>query len=207
MLQPVFFDLSKKYSNDNKLIGSVWKEIEKNHSHPGRYYHSLKHLENLMEQLTHVKENINSWDGVLFALYFHDVIYNVLKNKNEEKSSEFAGSKLTALNVPVDIIRKCRRIIVATKKHELNTDQDVNYFTDADLSILGATPDIYQNYCEQIRKEYSIYPDLVYKPGRKKVVEHFLGMERIFKTEYFFNKFEKQARINLQQELNFLDLL
>jgi predicted metal-dependent HD superfamily phosphohydrolase len=39
---------------------------------------------------------------------------------------------------------------------------------DADLSILGKDLDTYLAYTKMIRKEYSIYPDFLYKPGRKK---------------------------------------
>ncbi len=201
MLQNTFTEHAQKYTDDTDSIVSIWNEIEKNHTHPKRYYHTLKHLEHLIEQLTLVKDNIEVWDGVLFALYFHDIIYSVTKHKNEEMSSELAAKKLAQLKVPVEIIKKTRRIITATKKHEPNTDNDVNYFTDADLSILGTEPETYKAYCDQIRKEYAIYPDLVYKPGRKKVVQHFLDMEKIFKTEYFEEKYEEQARVNLNEEL------
>jgi predicted metal-dependent HD superfamily phosphohydrolase len=52
-----------------------------------------------------------------------------------------------------------------------------------------------------VRKEYLIYPDLIYNPGRKKVLHHFLAMDRIFKTDFFYNKFEQQARQNLRKEI------
>jgi len=60
------------------------------------------------------------------------------------------------------------------------------------------------HYYKNARKEYAIFPDFVYKPGRKKVLLHFLAMERIFKTDYFFHKFEMQAKQNLQKELEML---
>jgi len=66
---------------------------------------------------------------------------------------------------------------------------------------LGQPSDVYEQYCGQIRKEYSIYPDIVYKPGRKKVLIHFLNMEKIFKTSFFYDKYELQARANLESEL------
>ncbi|HET7178254.1 MAG TPA: hypothetical protein VFI14_00955 [Chryseosolibacter sp.] len=52
-----------------------------------------------------------------------------------------------------------------------------------------------------MRREYSMYPDFLYRPGRRKVLQYFLDMERIFKTEEFASKFEKQARGNLEREL------
>ena len=94
--------------------------------------------------------------------------------------------------------------VLATKKHAACDDTDTNYFTDADLSVLGQGWYVYSNYYRQVRKEYALYPDIIYIPGRKKVLQHFLQMERIFKTDHFFNKFELQARENIQKELEAL---
>ena len=90
---------------------------------------------------------------------------------------------------------------MATKLHGLNTDSDTNYFMDADLAILGADDDLYNLYTRQIRKEYKFYPDLLYKPGRRKVLQHFLQMDSIYKTSYFKDKYEWQARKNIKREL------
>ncbi|MGE4514074.1 MAG: hypothetical protein AB7E26_09720, partial [Chryseobacterium sp.] len=72
------------------------------------------------------------------------------------------------------------------------------------LSILGSESEIYVSYTQKIRKEYSIYPDLLYRPGRKKVLEHFLKSESIFKTEYFKEKYELRARENILSEIESL---
>ena len=96
-----------------------------------------------------------------------------------------------------------KRGIKCTKSHEFS-DSDTNYFTDADLSILGKSWKTYEEYYQQIRKEYKIYPDFIYNSGRKKALQHFLKMDRIFKTDYFFEKYEIQARENLQNELQIL---
>jgi len=65
---------------------------------------------------------------------------------------------------------------------------------------------MYENYTHQLRKEYAVYPDLLYNEGRKKVLMHFLEMNRIFKTDEFYNQFEKQARENLKRELKELKM-
>ncbi len=40
--------------------------------------------------------------------------------------------------------------------------------------------------------------------GRRKVLKHFLEMESIFKTKYFQDKYEDQARMNISAELKSL---
>jgi predicted metal-dependent HD superfamily phosphohydrolase len=69
---------------------------------------------------------------------------------------------------------------------------------------LGQHWENYLAYAKDVRKEYSIYPDFIYKPGRKKILNHFLKMKRIFKTEFFFAKFEETAKENLNRELGLL---
>jgi predicted metal-dependent HD superfamily phosphohydrolase len=204
MLNQTFLTLTQNYTPDNRLANDLWAEIETNYSNKKRHYHTLAHLENLLAQLTAIKGQIKNWDTVLFTLFYHDIVYNSLKKDNEEKSAELADSRLKSIAVPQSIIDNCKAQILATKQHLPSHDADTNYFTDADLSILGADWETYSVYSKQVRKEYSIYPALIYNPGRKKVLEHFLKMGRIFKTDYFFAKFEAHAKENLQRELNLL---
>jgi len=204
VLKTTFIALLKNYSDDDALIENLWNELAKNYSGKKRFYHTLRHLENLLLQLNSVKEEIHNWDALLFTLFYHDAIYNSLKADNEEKSAELAEKRMQQLAVPTETINRCKEQILATKSHNYSTDSDTNYFTDADLSVLGENWETYANYLGNVRKEYSIYPDLIYNPGRKKVLMHFLAMERIYKTDFFFTRYEKQAKENLQKELNLL---
>lgn len=204
MLKETFIQLLRRYSSDTNLVHKYWHELEEAYSQKGRHYHTLAHLENMLVELNDIKANIQDWDAILFSLYYHDAVYNVLKSDNEEQSAELAQKRLKAIDVPNRIIDTSYKQIIATKKHSLSTHSDTNYFTDADLSILGKDPETYTRYTQQVRKEYGIYPDLLYKPGRKKVLRHFLDMERIFKTDYFFTKYESAAKQNLSKELETL---
>jgi predicted metal-dependent HD superfamily phosphohydrolase len=203
-LRQIFIQLVNTYTGDESIAAAYWKEIEKRYNGPKRYYHTTIHLEKLIGELNTCKHLITDWDTLLFSVFYHDIIYNVLKSNNEEKSADLAVKRLSAINFPVDKINTCRQQIIATKSHLSSMNKDTNLFTDADLSILGQPTDAYRQYCAQIRKEYSIYPDIVYKPGRKKVVIHFLNMGKIFKTSYFSDEYELQARKNLESELNML---
>ncbi|MFY8003983.1 MAG: hypothetical protein ACOVNR_04040, partial [Chitinophagaceae bacterium] len=124
---------------------------------------------------------------------------------NEGDSAKLAMQKLSEIGYPAEKIAKCANMILATKLHELSEDNDTNYLIDADLAILGKGQFDYQKYTEKIREEYSIYPDFMYNNGRKKALQHFLQMSTIYKTEYFFNKYEKQARVNISNELEELN--
>lgn len=204
MLKETFIKLVLRYTDENQLAIELWDEITANYSDQKRHYHTLQHLNNLLNQLIFIKDEITNWDTILFTLFYHDIVYNVLKSDNEEQSAEFAETRMIQISVPKQLIENCKSQILATKNHHSNSDSDTNYFMDADLSVLGQGWETYSEYYKNVRKEYSVYPKLVYNPGRKKVLKHFLEMVRIFKTDYFFIKFEQQAKYNLQKELELL---
>ncbi|MCB9261575.1 MAG: hypothetical protein H6607_04305 [Flavobacteriales bacterium] len=206
MLKDVFINLLKNYTSDNGLIDELWTEMEEQHANPKRHYHTLQHLENLFIQLTKVKNDIQDWDTVLFTLFYHDAIYLATKSDNEEKSAELAEKRLSHIGVSRDKIERCKQQILATKSHIFSEEDDTNFFTDADLSVLGQDWDTYANYFKNVRKEYAIYPNFIYKKGRKKVLNHFLTMDRIYKTDFFYKTYETQAKRNISKELTLLEM-
>lgn len=204
MLKDTFISLVNKYTPDGTIAENMWAGIEKHYTSPKRHYHNLQHLQNMYTQLEGCREQIMDWDTVIFSLFYHDIIYKATLKDNEEKSALAAIKALTAINYPKEKIRLCSEQILATKSHALSPDNDTNLFTDADLSILGSDWETYLKYSKQVRKEYAIYPDFMYYPGRKKALRHFLDMEDIFKTTYFKLKFEQQASTNLVTEIQML---
>lgn len=204
MLKEIFEILLGKYTDDSNYIESLWSDIIKAHKQTSRYYHNLTHLEHLYQNLTLVKEKIKDWDMVLFALFYHDYVYNIYKKDNEEQSAKKAETVLDMLSINKDRIAFCIEMIQETKGHTISAKSDINYFTDADLSILGCDPVLYEIYTKSVRKEYRIYPDFLYFKGRVKVLKHFLKMPRIFKTNHFFEQFEIKARKNIQHEIELI---
>lgn len=204
MLKETFIELLTNYTDNESLTNELWTEIDKHYSSKKRHYHTLQHLDNLLTQLTEVKDKIQNWHAILFTLYYHDIVYISLKSDNEEKSAEFAEKRLKQISVSIDTIELCKNQILATKSHIKSTDSDTNYFTDADLSILGQNWETYSLYYKNVRMEYSIFPDFIYNPGRKMVLNHFLTMDRIYKTDFFYNKFERVSRENILNEIKHL---
>lgn len=202
-LKENFIQLVTQYAYAGKAI-TFWSEIEKKYSAKGRHYHTLAHLENLYAQLSSYKASVKHWDTLVFSIAYHDIIYSATAKDNEEKSAEFAAKRLKQIDFPTVQIALCKEQILATKQHQLSENKDTNLFTDADLGILGAPWPDYESYYKNVRKEYNIYPDFLYKPGRRKAMEHFLRMDFIFKTDEFRQRFEETARSNVKRELEIL---
>lgn len=203
-LKEVYIQLCLSYTNDQDLINNEWTKIDHAYTERKRYYHGLKHIEHIWIELNKVKENVENWNVILFTMFYHDIIYKAHKQNNEEASAEFAQKVMRKLWVNEEDIRQCYQQILATKSHIKSLELDTNYFVDTDLAILGSSWETYQNYALQIRREYSIYPDILYKPGRRKVIQHFLNQEQIYKTDFFRNLYESNAKQNLKSELKSL---
>ncbi|MBO6184247.1 MAG: hypothetical protein J6O88_06060 [Chryseobacterium sp.] len=201
ILKDRFEALCLNFTEDKVLIEKFWNEIEKNYSGKSRHYHNLQHLENMFEEIDVVRNQIENFNNISFSIFYHDLIYDATSKLNEEKSADIAEERLRILGLNDEDIQKIHQQILATKFHKHSVDEDVNFLLDVDLSVLGKNSQVYLEYTKQIRKEYSIYPDFLYKPGRKKVLQHFLDLESIFKTDYFKNKYENQARENMKVEL------
>lgn len=199
-----FMDLCLHFTKDGNLIENLWQEIETRYSAKDRYYHDLFHLENMFMELESVKSRIADFYTVSFSVFYHDIIYDASSKSNEEKSASYAAERLQKMGLPQALILKTVNQILATKSHTKSDDPDTNYLLDADLSVLGKDSAIYFDYTRKVRKEYALYPDFLYKPGRKKVLKHFLELKSIFKTEHFRDKYEQQARKNIAAEIQLL---
>jgi predicted metal-dependent HD superfamily phosphohydrolase len=75
---------------------------------------------------------------------------------------------------------------------------------DVDLSILGRDRDRFLEYEEQIRREYAAS---VFASKRAEILERFLGRSRIFSTDWFRQKYEEQARKNLENSISRLRVM
>jgi predicted metal-dependent HD superfamily phosphohydrolase len=203
MIKEGFQDTLSHYT-DGATAEALWQELAQAYSSPNRHYHNLEHLENMYRQLLAVKIELSNWDAVILALGYHDAVYEALKKDNEAASAALAVARLRQIKAPEGLTDQVTVLILATKNHELHENPDANFFTDADLSILGADMDAYNAYALAVRKEYAVVPDALYLPGREKVLEHFLSMPQIFKTTFFRGRYEAAAWLNLQRELKAL---
>ncbi len=202
VLEKEFKNLFYKYSHKKEIISFCWKEIEQKYSSEKRHYHNLSHIAELLQFFSEYEEKIIEKDVVLYAIFYHDAIYNVKKKNNEEKSAKLARQRMSQLNIHPGTIQLVYDFIIATKSHETDyNNQDLDYFLDFDMAILGKNWDDYLSYTKQIRKEYSIYPNILFRKGRKEALKSFLQIERIYKTDAFFNKFEERARKNIRKEI------
>lgn len=186
---------------------SVLAEIVAAYEAGGRFYHRLEHVAALLALSREYAACIENRDAVDLAIIFHDVVYEATRSDNEEESARFARMRMAELGFAEQEIERVERYVLTTKHGtglQVAIENDLAYLLDFDLSILGASREVYATYVAAIRLEYAVYPDQVYRAGRAKVLRAFLAQTRIYRTELLYNRWEAHARENIAWELGLL---
>lgn len=201
-LQKIYSELLFKIGFSANEIQQNCADLEKAYSKKSRHYHNLTHLKEMIASFEIYRDKLQNPNEILFSIFYHDFVYSASKKDNELKSAEYALSILPEnSNLNKQLVFDA---ICATQQHQQNAIEDINWLIDFDLKILAKDWNDYKIYFEQIRKEYHIYPDFLYKPGRAKALKHFLENEFIFQTDEFRNLYEEKARANIEKEISFL---
>ena len=185
---------------------AVFQELAAAYSAPTRHYHTLQHIENLLNRLEPLP--LRDAPVVLLAVWFHDVVYEALRSDNERRSAAQALAFLRETSLEPARQQRVAYLIERTADHTLPQppdDEDLLLFLDADLSILGASEGDYQTYAAQVRREYRLVPDMLYRPGRRKVLARLLAAPVLFRTPAMRAELDAAARRNLAAEIAALD--
>ena len=196
-------NLLLKYTDDQQLIQSLWKEIELAYGQKNRAYHNLSHLNNMFLEMDQFLIKIEDKDILQFSIWYLDIVYHATRKDNEVKSAERAQAVLEQLCLKPDKVNRCYQQIVMTKAHQVEGDtrMDEKYLLDFDLEVLSLDWSRYKTYCVQIREEYKIYPGILYRKGRKAALAHFLDRAFIYQTDYYRREKEATARKNIEREI------
>jgi predicted metal-dependent HD superfamily phosphohydrolase len=174
------------------------------YAEPQRHYHDRQHIAECLAELDKARHLALQPGAVELALWFHDAVYDPKAADNEERSAALAKSCLIESGMPNTLFEVVFEHIMATKHHEVSASADAGLMVDVDLSILGRDEKRFSEYEQQIRLEYEWVPNAVFASKRAEVLEKFLSRERIYATEWFQNKYERQARMNLSASINHL---
>ncbi|WP_201978398.1 HD domain-containing protein [Hymenobacter rubidus] len=167
-----------------------------------RHYHTLQHIENLLNRVE--AAHLQDPTVVQLAVWFHDAVYNALKHDNEARSAAEALAFLKDSTLEPARQQRVAFLIERTADHtqpQPADDADLLLFLDADLSILGASEADYWAYARHVRQEYRLVPDLLYRPGRRKVLARMLAAPVLFRTPAMRAELDAAARRNLAAEI------
>ncbi|MCH7329362.1 metal-dependent hydrolase [Acinetobacter modestus] len=196
VLEKSWFELHQHYRFSEPQ--KIFNKLIVAYSEQQRAYHTVQHLYECLVLLESIRADLNDADAVALALWFHDAVYDPQAKDNELKSAELFEQYLVQ-DLPVDIVGKIKRWIVATQKHASTDELDLQFLLDIDLAILAASRARFAEYEQQIQKEYAWVGSEVYSIKRKEVLAHFYQAEPLYQTEYFQKNFEQRAKGNLRE--------
>lgn len=186
---------------------------------PHRAYHHSGHLSQMLTDLDHLyahRAQAGSTPlALILAAWFHDAVYEGAPGKDERRSEQLASASLaplvTAGLLTGHELQMVSLLVRATATHELpeSTDlpagyepADIQFFLDADMSILAADSARYRRYLRGVRSEYSHFDDEAFRTGRTNFLRSILGRKRIFLSEEALQLWEEPAQANLHAELS-----
>src|SRR5262249_29142305 len=122
---------------------AVLADLKKRYGEPQRAYHTWAHIEQLLALFEEAKPRLHDPIAVLYAILYHDAIYEPTRSDNEEKSAELVSS-LNSDILDQSTKAKAAALVLATKHHAVPAGlssgdaEDAAMFLDMDLSILAA---------------------------------------------------------------------
>jgi predicted metal-dependent HD superfamily phosphohydrolase len=177
---------------------------------PARGYHDLRHLTEVLEQVSSLCRSEPSHEdadpaAVLLAAWFHDAVHDGSPD-DEERSAALAERELAAVGLPSELVSEVGRLVRLTVAHR-PADDDANgqLLCDADLAILAADDDRYQEYVDGVRREYLHVDDVAFRAGRAAVLRELAAKPVLFHTAAARSRWEERARSNLARELSQLE--
>lgn len=168
---------------------------------PQRAYHTATHVRELLLGLG--QRGVLS-PALALAVWGHDLVYEPSATDNEQRSADLFDIWLASRGAPDTLREQVRDLILVTRHVAPAFTHEEALLVDADLSILGASPERFAAYHAAIRQEYAHVPECRYRHGRLAVLRGFLERETLYLTPEYAD-LDAQARRNLRAAIETLE--
>lgn len=171
---------------------------------PHRCYHDRRHLAEVLAALRQLTAGRRLPVEVVCAAWLHDAVHDGLDD-DEERSAELATSVLTGLDVAPAVVEEVGRLVRMTLTHDpAPADLHGALLSDADLAVLGSSPQSYGRYAADVRREYAHVDDAAFREGRTAVLRTLLEQPQLYRTAAGARRWDAAARRNLRAEISCL---
>lgn len=199
MLQDYYCSLGQKLPRAG-MLSSLWQKLMFRYTESSRAYHNLNHLRHMFKTL----DNQPISPSIGWAIFYHDAIYVPGSSSNEHESALLAEHDLCFLGEKKDIIHQTSIMILKTQSHQFPESYEEKLLLDSDFAILGSSPEDYQQYCLNIRREFKALTDVEFYKARLRFLENLSVRETLYYTQDFKFRFEEQALRNVNQEMGMI---
>jgi predicted metal-dependent HD superfamily phosphohydrolase len=182
---------------------AVWKEVARRYAEPHRHYHDKGHLVHCLEQLDLAAGEVRQPDQVEMAIWFHDVINEPGVKDNEQQSTELFR-QLAAGVMDSAFISAVADLILVTTHSRTPDAPDHRFICDIDLASFGCPWECFEKDSVAVKAEFQ-GPDEDYYRGKKAFLTALLARPKIFVTDFFNQRYERQARNNIGRLLSLIE--
>jgi predicted metal-dependent HD superfamily phosphohydrolase len=187
------------------------RELEERYGEPARRYHTLDHVDAVLDRAAAITGDPASRPrdpaALELAVWWHDAVYEPGKAGNEAASAWLLRDRLRPWVEPA-VLERAVRLVHATDGHRADPASpdwpDVAVLLDADLGVLAGTPDEYDEYVALVRAEFGFLGEDDWRRGRGEVLRDLVSRP-LFRTPRMRAR-EPQARENVARELALLEL-
>jgi predicted metal-dependent HD superfamily phosphohydrolase len=194
-------------------IREVGADLIERWTGPGRSYHNLRHLADVLARVDELAEETHEPDLVRLAAWYHGAVFDAAQvaayanrgGEDEIASARLSREQLTDLGVPAPSVERVHQLVIALVRHAADpSDFDCAVLCDADLAMLAAEPQRYKAYLHDVREEYADIPMPDYLRARERIVRKLLKRSSLFVSP-LGAAWEEPARQNLAAELHKLE--
>ena len=177
-------------------------------SEPGRVYHTVRHLADVLSRVDELAEETHEPDLVRLAAWYHGAVFSAASGvayashggEDEVASAALARGELLGLGVSERDAERVTSLVTALVRHKsIPQDFDCAVLCDADMGILATEPQRYKAYLADIRKEYEHIPVRDYLTARHRILTKLLGRKALYASP-LGSAWEEAARQNLGAE-------
>ena len=180
----------------------IFSHLAAAYAEPARAYHTAEHIRDCLVQFDLSQHTAQRPDEVEAAIWFHDAVYLPGASDNEDQSARLAQTTLEQAGAPQETAHRIGALVLATQHLAIPSEPDTALLCDIDLSILGRTVEVFDEFERQIRQEYAWVPEPVYRGARAEILAGFLRRRSIFQTDFFRQRYEAPARANLERAIS-----
>ncbi|MCZ6667783.1 MAG: hypothetical protein O6932_03865 [Gammaproteobacteria bacterium] len=180
---------------DNSTI--IHQYLIEAYSETQRVYHTLHHIQHCLSLFDKISSELQNPDAVELAIWFHDLVYQPGAADNEQLSAD-QFMEMTRGIFDAPLRSTVVELIMATLHCGTDIDNsDTKYMVDIDLSSFGLPWPEFLRDSNNIREEMGCLSDEVFYRKQIAFQRNLLDQPRFFKSDYFYDHYENQARKNL----------
>lgn len=164
-----------------------------------RRFHNLAHISDCLQRFDEVESMLVDRDAVEVALWFHDAVYVPSDIDNERNSVRLYLAQSTGA-APTFRRRVCG-LILATRHKGISYGNDRRFIEDIDLAGFAAPWAEFMRHGALLREESSGQTAAQYHAGQLRFLEGLRRRPWFFATDYFRDRYEARAQVNLERLL------